>query len=131
MYLFDTVLTELHTIFYYDQKMKFVLKGRIRCIFRVFPGPFYCSRGPSLVELTGNDNNAARAVAVIRMTLKEYAWPSHILYIAEYGATAGEVANPARGQLNRKNEYFSVCPRSRLIIWPFLRDAFGHPVFLR
>ena len=28
----------------------------------------------------------------------------------------GKVANPARGQLNRKNEYFP-CPRSRLSIW--------------
>ena len=28
----------------------------------------------------------------------------------------GKVANPARGQLNRKNEY-SFCPRSRLRIW--------------
>ena len=28
----------------------------------------------------------------------------------------GKVANPARGQLNRENEYFP-CPRSRLRIW--------------
>ena len=29
----------------------------------------------------------------------------------------GKVANPARGQLNRENEYFPVSPRSRLRIW--------------
>ena len=29
---------------------------------------------------------------------------------------SGKVANPARGQLNRENKYFS-CPRSRLKIW--------------
>ena len=34
-----------------------------------------------------------------------------------HGSTVGEVANPARGQLNRENEYFPVCPRWRLIIW--------------
>ena len=28
----------------------------------------------------------------------------------------GKVANPARGQLNRENVFFS-CPRSRLRIW--------------
>ena len=43
------------------------------------------------------------------------------IYIAEYGSTAGEVANPARGQLNRENKYFPVCPCSRLRIWS--RDA--------
>ena len=37
--------------------------------------------------------------------------------IAEYGLTAGEVANPARGKLNRENRYFHVCPRSRLRVW--------------
>ena len=36
----------------------------------------------------------------------------------EYGSTAGEVANHApRGQPNRENTYFPVCPRSRLRIW--------------
>ena len=39
-------------------------------------------------------------------------------YIEEYGSTAGEVANPARGQLNRENKYFPVYPRSRLRVWP-------------
>ena len=29
----------------------------------------------------------------------------------------GKVANPARGQLNRENEYLFPCPRSRLRIW--------------
>ena len=29
----------------------------------------------------------------------------------------GKVADPARGQLNRENDYFPVCPRSRLRIW--------------
>ena len=29
----------------------------------------------------------------------------------------GEVVNPARGQLNRKNEYFFVCLRLLLRIW--------------
>ena len=43
----------------------------------------------------------------------------HILYtsMTEHGSTAGEVANPARGQLNRENEYYSVGLRSRLRIW--------------
>ena len=108
--------------------MKFVLKGRIRCIFRVFPGPFYCLRGPSLVEVTRDNNSATRTVAVIQIMSLKKSMHGHHIYIAEYGSTAGEVANPARGQLNRKKEYFFVCPRSRLIIWSFLRDAFGHPV---
>ena len=68
-------------VFQFTQNMKFVLKGRIRCIFRVFPGPFCCSCGPSLVELAGDDDSAISTVAVIRMSLKEYAWPSHILSI--------------------------------------------------
>ena len=38
-------------------------------------------------------------------------------YIAEYGSTAGEVANPARGQLNREDKYFPACARSRLRVW--------------
>ena len=38
--------------------MEFLLKGRILCTFRVFPGHFYCMRGPSLDELTGDDNSA-------------------------------------------------------------------------
>ena len=39
----------------------------------------------------------------------------------------GKAANPARGQLNRGNEYFP-CPRSRLRIWPHSRDGFDSPV---
>ena len=36
----------------------------------------------------------------------------------EYRSTAGEVTNPARGQLNREDKYFPVCPRSsRLRVW--------------
>ena len=38
-------------------------------------------------------------------------------YIAEYGSTAGEVANPARGHMNRENKYFPVCPCSCLRVW--------------
>ena len=69
-------------VFRFTENMKFaVLKGRIRCTFRVFPEPFYCSCGPSLVELTGDDDNATSTVAVIQMSLKEYAWPSHMLRI--------------------------------------------------
>ena len=71
----------------------------------------------SLVELTGDDNSAkSSTVAVIRMSLKEYVWPSHI-YLAEYGSTVGDIANPTCGQLNRENEHSPVCPRSRLRIW--------------
>ena len=33
----------------------------------------------SLVELTGDDDSAASTVAEMRMSLKEYVWPSHIL----------------------------------------------------
>ena len=58
-----------------QRNMKSVLKGRIRGIFRGFPGPIYCLRGPSLVELTGRDNRATSTVAAIRMSLKEYVWP--------------------------------------------------------
>ena len=32
-----------------------------------------------MVELTGDDDSATSTVAAIRMSLKEYAWPSHIL----------------------------------------------------
>ena len=35
-------------------------------------------RGPSLVELTGDDNSATSTVAVIRTSPKEYVWPSHV-----------------------------------------------------
>ena len=40
-----------------------------------------------------------------------------ITYIQQTTGQPGEVAYPARGQLNRENKYFAVCPRSRLIIW--------------
>ena len=60
-------------VFRFPENIKFVRKGRIR--FRVFPGRFYCSRGPSLIELTGDDDSATSTVAVIRMSLKEYARP--------------------------------------------------------
>ena len=36
-------------------------------------------RWSSLVELTGDDDSATNTVAVIQMSLKEYACPSHIL----------------------------------------------------
>ena len=44
-------------LFLFTKKTKFLLMDRIRCIFRVYPGHFYCMHGPSLVELTGHDNN--------------------------------------------------------------------------
>ena len=44
-----------------------------------------------------------------------YVWSSHI---AEYEGQPGKVANSARGQLNKENEYFSDHVRSRLRIWP-------------
>ena len=59
-------------------------------------------------------------VTVIRMSLKEYQVCMVITYteyIAECRSIAGEVANPSRGQLNIENEYFPVCPRSRLRVW--------------
>ena len=58
-------------VFRFTENMKFVLKGRIRCTLRVFPGPFYCSCGPSLVEQTGDDDSATITVAVIRISLEE------------------------------------------------------------
>ena len=67
------------------ENMKLLLTGWIRCSFRVFPGHFYCIRGPSLVELTGYDSCATSTVAVIRMSPNEYVWPSHI-YSREYGS---------------------------------------------
>ena len=36
-------------------------------------------RWSSSVELTGDCDSATSTVVVIRMSLKEYAWPSHIL----------------------------------------------------
>ena len=60
----------------FTKKLKCLLKSRIRCIFRVFPGHFFyfCIRGPSLVELTGNYNSATSTVAVYYelMSPKEY-----------------------------------------------------------
>ena len=83
-------------------------------------------RWSSMVELAGGDDSATSTVAVIRMSLKQYVWPRVCMAIthddheltAEYGSTAGEVANPAaRGQLSREFNYFTVCPRSRLRVW--------------
>ena len=51
-----------------------------------------------------------------------------ITYINQSMDQPGEVANPARGQLNRENEYFPVCPRPfapENLVTP---DAFGRPV---
>ena len=81
------------------KKHEILLKSRIRCIFRV-----------SLVELTGDDNSATSTVAVafnIRMSPKKYVWSSHI---GEYIDQSGDVSvvNPARGQLNRENDFFPV-----------------------
>ena len=67
-------------------------------------------------------------VSLIGMSPNEYVWPSHI-YILQSMDQQGEVANPARGQLNRENEYF-IFP----CLSPFAsenlvsRDAFGRPV---
>ena len=46
------------------ENTKFLIRGGIRCISRVFPGHFYCLRGPSLVELTGHDKSVVLAVTV-------------------------------------------------------------------
>ena len=43
------------------------------------------------------------------MEVYVYVWSSHI---AEYVDQPGKVANPARGQLNRKNEYSPVPVRA-------------------
>ena len=66
-------------VFRFTENTKFVLKDWICCIFQVSPRNFYFTRWSSLVELTGDDDSATSTVAVIRMSLKEYAWPSHIL----------------------------------------------------
>ena len=67
----------------------------------------------SLAELTGDDDSATSpsTVTVIRMPLKEYAWPSHIPSKQERmdQPRVGEVANPTRGQLNEEFKYFTVC----------------------
>ena len=74
--------------------------GGIHCIFRVFPEHFYRVRGPSLVELTGDDNNATLAVtAQIHMSPKEDIYGHHIKQSIDQ---PGKVANSVRGQLNRK-----------------------------
>ena len=45
----------------------------LRVGFVVFSGShFYCMRGPSLVELTGDDNSAISTVAVMRIPPKKY-----------------------------------------------------------
>ena len=82
-----------------------------------------------MVELTGDYNSFTVHVPLLCNTniFQRACMYDHHIYIAEYGSTADEVANPARGQLNRENEYFPVCP-------PFapknlvLRDAFDRPV---
>ena len=91
-------------------------------------------RWSSLVELRGDDDSATSTVAVIRMSLEVYAcvfsshsfWTSSSLdvpaityteEIAENGSTAGEVANPARGQLSREHKYCPVYPRLRPRVW--------------
>ena len=66
-------------VFRFTENMKFVLKGWVPCIFQVSPGHFKFMRWSSLVELTGDGDSATSTVAVIRMFLEEYAWPSHIL----------------------------------------------------
>ena len=63
-------------VFRFTENMTFMLL--LRAGFVVLSGsfqsPFFCSRGLSLVQLTGDDsNNATSIVAVIRMSLKEYA----------------------------------------------------------
>ena len=65
-------------VFRFTKNIKFLLKDRICCTFRVFLGHAYCMRGPSLVKLTGNNNSATSTVPVIRMSPKEYVWSSHI-----------------------------------------------------
>ena len=59
-------------MFRFAKKKEFLTKGGIRCIFRVFLGVlFFRIRGPSLVELTGDDNCAALALTLqTRMPLK-------------------------------------------------------------
>ena len=52
-------------------------------------------------------------VVLSTMYVCMYVWSSHI---AEYGQP-GEVANPARGQLNRENSYSPVPVRACLRIW--------------
>ena len=58
-------------------RSRFRVWSRDSLYFQGLSRLFYCSRGPSLVELTGDDNSATSTVAVIRISLKEYAWPSH------------------------------------------------------
>ena len=50
---------------------------------------------------------------------QKYAYPTSMLCVCMYGHTysksmdqPGKVANPARGQLNRENEYFPVRVRA-------------------
>ena len=72
-------------VFLFAKNIKLLLRGRIRCIFRVFPGHFYSMRGPSLIKLTEDNNSATLAVtAQIRMSPEEYVWSSHI---TEYRST--------------------------------------------
>ena len=66
-------------MFRFTENMKFVLKGQILCIFQVSLVYFSFMCWSSLVELTGDDDSATSTVAVIRMSLKANAWPSHIL----------------------------------------------------
>ena len=58
----------------FQKNIKLLLKGRIRSIFKVFPGYFYCMRGPSLVELIGDDNSATVVAVTVQILMppKEY-----------------------------------------------------------
>ena len=68
-----------------NKKHQILSKGRILCTFQVFPAHFYCTRGPSLVELAGADNSTIITVAVIQCLPKSMY--GHHIHIAEYGST--------------------------------------------
>ena len=59
-------------VFRFAKNMKFLTKGGIRCISRVFPRHLYFMRGPSMVELTGYDNIAANIMVHINSKYLPY-----------------------------------------------------------
>ena len=58
----------------FAKNMKFLLKGRIRRIFGIVPGHFFCMGGSSVTELTEDDNATLAVTVQIQMSPKGYCF---------------------------------------------------------
>ena len=67
------------------------------------------------IELTSQRVRGLQGTSELPGRPALYVWSSYIARVW-INRVPGQVANPARGQLNRENKYF-YCPRSRLRIW--------------